>query len=335
MPLKLLFLRKFSPPDMDYLRAKLSQYYEFIIPENYSDDSVISLSENADVFLGDKITRELIDVSKKLRLIQLPSTGVDRMNLNALKGRDIDICNSHSNSSYVAEFAVSLMFSLIKKIYLHDGLMRNGDSFSLKNDKDDLLYLSDTIIGKTIGFLGFGNIAQGIAAFMSGFNVKIIANVKNRDKARCLDKKISKIDYLGLNAALSGADVLFICLPLTTNTRDMITLEKIRLMRKTSYIVNISRGPILDQESLFIALKERYIAGAAVDCWYDDFCRDGNKQYPSKNYPFHTLKNIILSPHRAGYIKDEFPHLADVVKNLVLFSKGERLINIIDINAGY
>lgn len=332
---KILFLRKFSQSDTDYLKEHLSEWCNLIIPNDYSDSNLIRLAKNADVFLGHNIFKELLDSTKNLKLIQVTGAGIDGLDLEILKGRNISVCNSKSNTQYVAEHAISLLLSIVKKISIHDRNMREGKWFRPKNNNSDTPYLSDTLLGKTIGFLGFGNIAQNITLFLSGFKVKFIAFVKNVNKKRFLLPGVPCVNFLNLCEVLSKSDSIFVTLPLTQHTRNLISSNEFKLMKKTLYLVNISRGPIVNEEHFYNALKEERIAGAAIDTWYDDIYMNGDKKYPSKRYPFHRLKNLALSPYRAGYIRGESPHLIDVVKNLTLFAKENRLINIADIQAGY
>jgi lactate dehydrogenase-like 2-hydroxyacid dehydrogenase len=283
------------------------------------------------VFIGNKISKELIDVAEKLELIQVPGAGVDNLDLKLLYNKNIQVCNSHSNAPYVAEHAVALLFSLLKKISIHDRLMRDGLWFRPKHDKRDDHYLSDSIIGKTVGFLGFGNVAQNIARFLSGFEVSFIAYEKKPNR----HKNAVKIDYFSLNEVMARSDILFITLPLTDETKDSVSIENLKLMKDSAYLVNISRGPVVNQEALYESLKGNYIRSAAIDVWYDDICIEGDKKYPSKRYPFHKLQNIVLSPYRASYIREMSPHLSDVVDNLVLFATKNKLKNIVDIYEEY
>ena len=131
-------------------------------------------------------------------------------------------------------------------------------------------------------------------------------------------------ELVGLDELLLRSDAVFVTLPLTPRTRDLISFKQFDLMKKSAYLINVARGPIVNQEALYNALKNFRIAGAAIDVWYDD---------PS--FPFHGLDNIVLSSYRAGYVRNDSPHLWDTVKNLKLFAEGEEPINAIDIEKGY
>lgn len=332
MALKILLLRSFLLHDLNYLKTHLSEHYEFIIPTNFSDKNLVNLAKDADIFIGDKIFKELIYAAKNLKVIQVPGVGVDKIDLKLLKNTDISLCNSHSNAQYVAEYSVALMFSLIKKICAHDRLVRSGAWFRPKNDES---YMPDSIDGKTIGFLGFGNIAQRIASYLSAFRIKFLAFNKSGHKIKSCVKSLPKINFVYLNSILSNSDIIFVTLPLTEKTSGLIDLEKIKLMKKTAYLINTSRGPVIREKDLYLALKDNYIAGAAIDVWYDDVYTDGDIAYPSKKFAFHMLDNIILSPYCAALTKEKSTHLKDVVLNLKLFAKEGKLSNIVDKTEGY
>lgn len=334
MALKILLLRGFLPSDLNYLKTHLSEYYEFIIPADFSSENLTTLAKDADVFIGNKISKELIDAAKNLKLIQVPGVGVDKIDLKLLKDKDISICNTHSNAQYVAEYGVALMFSLIKKICIHDRLMRKGVWFRPKEECDES-YMPDSINGKTIGFLGFGHIAQRIAAYLSAFPIKFLAFNRSGYKTKVCVERLPTINFVDLKSILTTSDIIFVTLPLTEKTRNLVNLEKIRLMKKTAYLINISRGPVIREKDLYIALKEKYIAGAAIDVWYDDIYTDGKVKYPSKKFPFHELENIILSPYYAAITKETSTHLRDVVSNLKLYAKEGSLINVVDKTEGY
>jgi len=328
---KILFLRKFSEEDTRCLKKGLSGYYELIIPGDFSQENLSRLAKDADVFLGHNISKTMMDSAGKLKLIQLMGAGIDKFDLGLLEGRRVALCNSVSNTPYVAEYAVSLLLSLVKAIPIHDRSMREGKWFKPKMGADDSPYLSNTLLGKTVGILGFGNVGSGIANLLKGFGTLFMVYAKER---KAVPRSI-RVRSSSLKKLLSESDFIFVTLPLTRDTVNLISSREFGIMKTGAYIVNVSRGPIVNEKSLYDALRSRRIAGAAIDVWYDDVYADGDRKYPSKNYPFHTLDNIILSPYRAGYIKGRSPHLEDVIKNLRLFAQGKKPINIIDIKKGY
>jgi phosphoglycerate dehydrogenase-like enzyme len=327
----ILFLRKFSKSDTKYLIDSLSDQYTIIVPSAFTDENLINLAKNVDVFLGNTIFPELIEAASKLKVIQSQGAGVDNIDLKLLSKRNIFLCNSHGNSWYVAEHAVGMLFSLIKKLHIHDRLMRHGEWFRMENKETDLHYLSDTIRGMTIGFVGYGHISRHIARFLGGYDTEFLAFRKNTAQA----ETEPLIEFTTLDKVFSQSDAIFVAVPLTSQTRNMITDKKFVLMKKSAYIVNVARGPVINQKSLFEALVENKIGGAGIDVWYEDYQIESKKKYPSKQYPFHELENVLLSPYRAGYIKFKSPHLEGAVENLTLYAKERRLLDVVNIESGY
>lgn len=335
MLLTLMFLRKFSHVDTKYLMENLSRTYNIIIPEDFSRENLVRLAAEADVFLGNAIFKELIEAAANLKVIQTQGAGVDNMDLKLLSGKNIILCNSHVNTWYVAEHAVGMLFSLIKKIHIHDRFVREGKWFVLQDEEKDYPYLSDSIKGNTVGFIGFGHIARHVARFLSGFGVTYLAYRRKGTTSSIEDNEPFRVSFSDLQMVLSRSDVIFVAVPLTENTRDMISADEFNLMKRTAYLINVARGPVVNQKSLYEALEERQIAGAAIDVWYDDVYKQGDKKYPSQRYPFHNLENILISPYRAGYIRNGSPHLTGAVENLILYAAEGRVTNVVDIEAGY
>jgi phosphoglycerate dehydrogenase-like enzyme len=333
--MKLLFLRQFSESDTKYLLENLSNDYQIVIPEDYSDESLTQLIQKADVCLGNKFPAGALGFMKNLKLLQVPGAGVNQLNLGPFREQKVAIGNSHSNAEYVAEYAISLLFTLLKKTHHHDRFMRSGIWFRPKEDESDLPFLSDTILNKKLGFLGFGNIGQRIAQMLSGF--KLESFVFSKSNRLIFDDEYfqNKVFFVDMATVLENSDVLFVTLPLTKETRNILSSENIFNLKKSAYLINVSRAEIIDKSSLYKILSETKILGAALDVWYDDAYVENNKKYPSKEFPFHKLNNVVLSAYRAGYITRCSPHLKGVVENLLSFSRNEKLRYQVNLEKGY
>ena len=133
------------------------------------------------------------------------------------------------------------------------------------------------------------------------------------------------------------ADFIILSLPLTDTSREMINEEVISWMKSTVILVNISRGEIVDETALYHALKEKRILGAALDVWwnYPQFGK-AEMKYPSSNFPYHELDNLVLSPHRAAYsVNTESAHIKYAGENILRFVGGNRPFHVVDMNLGY
>lgn len=335
--MKLLFLRKFTASDTDYLLKNLADKYDIIIPKKYSDSELCDLIKDADVCIGNSISSKILKKGKKIRLFQNLGAGIDNLNLENFKGKDIIIGNSHTNTIYVAEYAIALMFSLIKKIHHHDRFMRSGNWFKPSGKTEDKYYLSDTILGKKIGILGYGNISKGIIKMLSGFEneILILSNHNNNKGQKSDSENRGQIKFVDLTYILSRSEILFVALPLTHKTISMLGEKEFDLINRNLYLINVSRAEIIQKSALYNSLLKEKIKGAALDVWYSDTLVKSNKRYPSKEFPFHELNNMVLSPYRAGYVGNLSPHLEGVVSNLLLFFNEGRVHTEVDLIEGY
>ena len=166
---------------------------------------------------------------------------------------------------------------------------------------------------------------------LSGFDNKFLILSKNENKR--INSGPPPIEKNDLLSILSESEVLFITLPLTKNTNSMLGKKEFELINNKTYLINVSRAEIIEKKHLYNALLQEKIRGAALDVWYSDPYDKGGRQYPCKEYPFHELNNVVLSPYRAGYVQNLSPHLEGVVKNLLLFADNGNVhtqINFID-----
>jgi phosphoglycerate dehydrogenase-like enzyme len=328
--MKVLLTRPFFTEDLAYIRERLNASIQLLYPESYTDESLISYAKDVDALFGGYISRPLLDAATKLQFIQVPWTGVDNLDFELLKEKQIILCNSHSNSLVVAEHAIAMMFDAAKKLTYHDRLLRQGIwNRPGKDNKNEINPFSIQISNSNVCIIGFGAIGSKIADMLSVFNCSI--NVVTKGNIVTYNNKIRVFAETKQKEALQKQKFVFIAVPLTPDTRGMIDDEFFSVLDKNSVLINISRGEIVNEKSLFYALKERRIAFAAIDTWFNYPTKEAPIVFPSKNYPFHELNNIIMSPHRAGFSESGFPHLDDAIANLNAFFEGKELINVVNL----
>ena len=137
-----------------------------------------------------------------------------------------------------------------------------------------------------------------------------------------------------LGEMLAECDAVIATAPLTPRTRGMLGAEEFARLKPGAALVLISRAEIVDDDALYEALKSGRLGAAAIDVWRDQ-PPSGENGPPSKRLPFHELPNVVVSPHRAGFAADQFPHLRDAAENLNRLADGRPLINKVDLDAGY
>lgn len=329
--IRCLLSRKFYDYDIAYIEKRLSYNVELLIPHNYDSATLTNfIQQDVEIVLGTVPEAEVLDKASALKLIQVPWAGVENINFPLLKNYSFALCNSHSNALLVAELAVSLMLSLLKGIIFHDAKFREGNWCRPSLIEKATFLPPIQINGKTIGIVGYGAIGKEIHSLLKGFGVNCLAIANHYYSTEDVD--IWGCDKL--YAVLTRADIVFVSVPLTDQTRNLIDGQAFKQMKNTSYLINMSRGAIVNEQALFNALSTNMIAGAAIDTWYNYPERGTSVAQPSK-YPFNKLTNVVMSPHRAGFGKNLLPHMDDAIENINRYASRQELINVIDLEKTY
>lgn len=333
MAVNVLLTRKFFPADIQYIRNGVKPECKLIIPEAFSEEDLLPYAKDADIFFGPVISKRLCEAAGHLQFIQVPWTGVDNLNFDLIREIGVKVCNSHSNAYAVAEQAVSLMMDAAKKLSYHDRIMRTGDWNRPKPDGSNLVSpFSKRISGRKVCIVGFGHIGSLIRQYLSGFDCAFnIADISVAGPRQEGNASFFPMNQLG--EALTGADYVFLCVPLTEQTRGFWGEAELRQMGRDAILINTSRGEIVDEDALFRALSGNLIAGAAMDTWYNNPKNPFDIPCPpSLKHPFQELDNLVLSPHRAAMIAGELPHLDDAILNINRTIDGLDPLNVISID---
>ncbi len=319
----LLLLRKFVDSDRAYLRERLAPHMDWLEPDGDSDQALLPLAEKADAALGASVSRQVLEAATRLKLIQTPGAGVEHLDLALLATRGITVCNSHSHADVVAEHALTLALALMRKIPFHDRVLKAGRWFRPAS-KEDVRFMSESLVGATVGLVGYGRVGQAIARLLKSFEVELLVHTR-----RSTPNKFFEARPVDLAALFAQANVIFVSLPLTRITRGLIGSETFAAAAKTPYLVNVGRAETIAREALLAALDGGRLGGAALDVPYGD--RDAVEGFAG----FLDRDDVILSAHRAGTLHGASPHLADAADNLIAFATGAPLRNRVDPDAGY
>ena len=305
-----------------------------IFPDNLDEDYLCSLAHDVDIIIGWKPTKRLVLSAKKLSILINPGAGAQHLielfrEIN--QTRSVILVNGHGNAYFTAQHTIGILLALMNKIiphhnWMNEGIWRQGD------DQEASIPLRN----RNIGLLGYGAVNRYVHKFLSPFDNKF--HVLKREWGDHDGKTdFAKYSPTDLNEFLKTIDILIIAIPLTSMTRDLIGKDQLELLGRESFIVNVGRGPIVEEQSLYDALKNKHIAGAAIDVWYDYRpVPDGNdKKYPY-HFPFHELDNIVMSPHRAASPFDDLQRWDEVIENITRFATGSGEIkNQVDIDREY
>jgi len=332
------FISRVSEEVQNFLTENLKNLsnVKILFPEDTSEEYLEKIVPGAEVLIGWRPSKSILNHATNLKVFINPGAGVNHL-LDLFKElnikRRVSLINGHGNSYFVAQHTVALLLTLMNKTIPHHNWMKEG---RWRTGDDDAI--SIPLRFRKVGLFGYGAINQKVHRFLSGFDVEfhIIRNNWNNLKD-VLPTPAKKYIYSQLYEFLKEIDVLIIAVPVTSLTSGLIKAKEIRLLSPNGLIVNVARGKIIDQEDLYYALKNGIISGAAIDVWYDyhpNSDKDGVKR-PYK-FPFHTLDNIILSPHRGYSPFSDLSRWNEVVENITRMAKGrENLINAVNLEKGY
>ncbi|MBN2209117.1 MAG: hypothetical protein JW759_07460 [Candidatus Coatesbacteria bacterium] len=322
----------------DYLAAGLRQQQQvrLLYPPDIEEETLIGLAADADIIIGWRPTKELLDAATRLKLFINPGAGVQHLIelfRELEKTRQVALVNGHGNSYFTAQHAVALLLALLNKVVPHHNWMVQGHW--RKGDKDAA---SIPLRGRKVGLLGYGAVNSKVHRFLSGFDVEFHA-LRNDWSKLAGAPPTPLVEYVPaqLDEFLRAIDILIVSLPLTPKTKGLIGTREFGLLGPDGLFLNIGRGAVVDENALYTALREKSVAGAAIDVWYN-YTPSADEGGPTSPYncPFHELDNVVLSPHRAASPFSDLKRWDEVIENIRRFASGEReLMNIVDLDVEY
>ncbi|MBI2473765.1 D-glycerate dehydrogenase [Candidatus Uhrbacteria bacterium] len=268
--------------------------------------------------LTERIDAEVFDAAgPQLKMVANYAVGFDNIDLKEASKRGIMVTNSPhpSVSESVAEHTIALMLALAHRIVETDKFTRAGKYHAWGPQ----LFLGTDLFGKTVGIIGTGRIGEGVVRRLhDGFNMKIIYTDLKPNKK--LEKETGAI-YRNLNQLLKESDIVSVHVPLLVSTKGLIGARELKLMKKTAFLINTARGPIVQEKPLVKALMKGDIAGAGLDVYE---CEPFIDCDPSDNLELRKLTNVVLTPHTASATLNTRQAMSQVAaKNILAFLKGE------------
>jgi len=292
-----------------------------------SVDSLVSRIGGADVVITTWMDAPVAAAANRLRLLQVPGSGVDRIDLDALPDRVV-VANCYEHEYGIAEYIMMQALALTRGLVGMDSALRSGDWCHSAASGDPP---RPELRGRTLGLLGLGHIGRATAVLAKAFQMRTVAMTRSVPPESMWPDLA--VDHVvppdGLLDVLSAADVVAVALPLDPSTRSTIGERELASMRRTAYLVNPARGAVVDEAALYDALSRGVIAGAAIDTWYRYPARDGERITPSR-LPFERLTNVIMTPHIAGYTAQTMDRRMDVIgRNIVAMLDGRPIENVV------
>lgn len=264
------------------------------------------------------VTEEVIDAAPNLKLIARAGVGYDNVDIEYARKKGIDVTIARgANATSVAELVILLMLDCYRKVYLLNTSTKLGEWESWKYRHE-----SFELSGKTIGILGIGAIGKEVVKRLSSFNVNVIYyNVRRLTESEEHELNIS---YRPLEEFLKLSDMVTLHIPLVESTKGLIGKKELSLMKKSAFLINTARGPIIDEQALIWALENEEIAGAAIDVF--------DQNPPDKSSPLLTMSNVIATPHIAGATIDAYNKIFKVsVENIIRKELGKQPKHIVNL----
>lgn len=291
----------------------------------------IALAKDADivsVFVGSEMKKDLIDMIPNLKLIVTRSTGYDHIDIEYAKEKGIKVANIPSYGSHtVAEFAFAHILALSRKVYPAYNKLREGGAFDIEE------FQGFDLFGKTLGVVGMGKIGKNMINIARGFGMKTLAYDVKPD-TKFAEETCTKC--VTLDEVLAEADIVSLHTILNESTRHLINKNNVYKMKKGAYLINTSRGEVVETEALLDAVTSGHLAGAGLDVLeaerqlMDDIQHRGVRE--EKFHDFKTLyedhvlisiPQVIVTPHIAFFTKEAEAEILNVsAKNIFTFIEG-------------
>ncbi len=309
---------------------------ELVFPPGDDEEFYLANAPVADLIIGWRPSRELLDAAASLKLLINPGAGI-RHHIETFreinKTRKVLLANGHGNTYFTAQHVVALLLALMNRVIPHhnwmvDGKWRTGEAEGHSTPLRD----------RKIGLLGYGAVNSRVHTFLAGFDVDFsILRRRDSDPSVELPTPVKTFRNDELHEFLREIDILIVGVPHTSKTDRMIGGSELELLGETGLVVNIGRGGVVREEPFYNALWDTAIAGAAIDVWYDyrpEPDEDGRK-YPY-SFPFHELDNVVMSPHRGASPMNDLKRWDEVIENIKRVASGSTdLLNIVDLDEEY
>ena len=266
-------------------------------------------------FPYDQINKEIMQSAKNLKVISTFSVGYDHIDTKFAKEKKIRVgYTPEVLTDATTDMAFALLLDSLRRISEGDRIIRKGQWNQIYGAYD---YVGLDLQGKTLGIMGLGRIGKTLAKRAKAFDMKITYH--NRKQISKTEEKKLGVKYTTFEKLISQSDVISIHVPYTKETNKMFNMKIFKKMKKTAFLINTSRGKVVNEKDLVIALKQKIIAGAGLDVF--------ETEPINKKHPFMKLENIVLAPHIGSSTKETRIKMAEItIKNLILGMKGKRPI---------
>jgi len=272
-----------DPIHEDGIKILKDAGFEIDINPNISYEELKGKVRDYDVLVvrsRTKVTREIIEAGEKLKVVGRAGAGIDNIDVEAAKEKGVKVLNTpEAPAIAVAELTIGLLLSLARQIPRADSSMKEG-RWAKKE------FRGWQLNGKVLGVVGLGHIGEKVARLAKAFGMKILITKRTPPPPEIL--KELEAEFVPLDELLRRSDIVSLHVPLTPQTHHMIGEREIQLMKDGAFIINTSRGAVIDEKALFKALKSGKLGGAALDVYEVE---------PPEDYSLVKLPNVVCTPH--------------------------------------
>ncbi|MDR7544313.1 MAG: phosphoglycerate dehydrogenase [Armatimonadota bacterium] len=281
--------------------------------DTLGEDDLIALIGEADAVIAgvEPITARVLAAAPRLKIVARRGVGYDTVALEAATARGVVVTiTAGALAETVADHTMGLILAVVRRIPELDRLVRSGGWDRIP---------SVDVWGKTLGIVGFGAIGRAVAKRAAGFDMRILAHDIRPDPATATAMGVTLTD---LDSLLTQSDIVTVHVPLTPQTRGLIGAAALRRMKPTAYLVNTSRGPVVDEAALLAALREGRLAGAALDVFQHE---------PPRDRALASLPNVVATPHVASHTVETLARMERACAEAVLaVMHGQRPAHVVN-----
>ena len=323
--LRIAFAGSFAARMAEPVRTHLSLPCQLLVVADESD--ILPRLADVEVLVSMGFSARMAEAAPRLRLLQVPGAGLDRIDRAALRP-GTRLANAYGHEAGIAEYIIGAMIALSRGFSRLDAKLRQGQWESQWAIAEAAPPLWPELAGTCLGIVGYGHIGRALASRAAAFAIEVRA-VRGTPTIETMDGVALVGGPDRLDDLLQRVDHLAITLPLLPATRNLIDARRLRLMKSTAYLINVSRAEIVDQTALYQALARAEIAGAALDVWYR-YPSSGEPMLPAA-LPFHELSNVLMTPHISGWTQGMLAARAELIaRNIERTARGEPPLNAIE-----
>ena len=279
----------------------------------------------ADVVVCSSLSLTEAGTASRVRLVHVTGAGYDKIPFPRL-APPVLVANTFHHARPIAEHVLMVTLMLSRNVATAERALRRGEWRTIATDAD--VPFHPVLADLTLGVVGLGSIGAEAARLAGSLGMKVRA--VRRNPSAPLPYGV-RLDWVGgnrqLHELLAASDVVVVTVPLDPGTKGMIGAAELSAMKATGLLINVARGPVVDQAALYAALKDRRIAGAGIDVWWGS---PADGVVPPAELPFAELENAVLTPHHSGHARMTFERrAADIAANIGRLARGEDLVNLV------